>query len=158
MVIVTQPVFSTGHPRSFFPGPHPSLNFSACLPQPVLVLPLSVLLPPQLSFLSSWTWSFLNFEPLLTTLTLLAPSTASVSFPSHICSPHLTVSLCLPVLPVPFLVLTSSSLLAFSSISSPGPPASPHFPLCLPMPGFLHLAASFAASSTTFSSQHSLCL
>lgn len=35
------------------------------------------------------------------------------------------------------MLSASSSLLAFSSISNPRSPACPHFPHCLPLPGFL---------------------
>lgn len=152
MAVVTLPVFATGHPQTFFSGAHPSLNFSACLPQPLFCLiPCSSL--HNLSFSSSRTWSWI--------LNLCLPSWSSLPHqqpqlpfllteqsPSHI-----SLSICT----VPFPVSVSSSLLAFSSISSPRPPAGPHFSLCLPMP---HLcpAAPFAAFSTTFSSQHSFCV
>lgn len=68
----------------------PSKSELFCLSPTAFVLPHSMQLPPQLSFSSSRTLSFLNFEPLLTILKFLAPSTASVAFPSHMCTPHLT--------------------------------------------------------------------
>lgn len=45
------------------------------------------------------------------------------------CAIPISLSICT----VPFPVSVSSSLLPFSSISSPRPPAGPHFPPCLPL-------------------------